>query len=471
MLAVAFAASAACGRSTPPTPSPGTDTPESIRGTERLGWDQLAGDAVELAGFRYAIYVDGSRSEIADVSCGATAGATGFPCHGRLPAMSPGAHTLELAAFVVDDGVRESPRSVPLRVVVTAVTTAQNPGASEDPSASRRKPQDIDPQNTDPVAFAFRRTIPGTIRTSDGVRLRIEVLAENLESPADLAFAADGLLFIAERDGRVRVFRDGQLQRAPALIPEHGAFDDGAALLGLAVDPQFERTRFVYALYAAGADHRAPAFRLARYRETNGGLAERAVVLDNIAPAAARPSGVLRFGPDRKLYAALDDGGDARRGEDLSSFGGKVLRLNQDGSTPADQPGATPIFSHAYPSPRGIGWQPATGLLWIAARERNGSERLRSSGGAAYSLPPGAGVSAVAFYQGDLIPELRSELLMAAREGGDILRLRFDPNEPHRVMATERLLAGIGAVTALAVGPDGAIYFCADGMLIRAATP
>jgi len=113
------AACAACGQSSPPppvvTPPAGTET---ITGTERIGWDQPAPNLAELATFRYAIYVDGTRSELAGVSCATSATASGFPCTALLPAMAAGAHTLELASFVVDGGVLESARSAALRVMV-----------------------------------------------------------------------------------------------------------------------------------------------------------------------------------------------------------------------------------------------------------------------------------------------------------------------------------------------------------------
>src|SRR5712692_7153220 len=70
----------------PPTPTPG----ERVTGSERFGWDQQAIDAVELASFRYAIYVDGTRSELTGASCAPTPTSAGFACAAPLPAMSQG---------------------------------------------------------------------------------------------------------------------------------------------------------------------------------------------------------------------------------------------------------------------------------------------------------------------------------------------------------------------------------------------
>jgi hypothetical protein len=91
--------------------------PESITGVERFGWDQPAADAGELATFRYAFYVDDARSDAADVTCVPGTGAQ-FACTAQLPVMSAGAHTLQVAAFVLDAGqLRESSRSAPVRVI------------------------------------------------------------------------------------------------------------------------------------------------------------------------------------------------------------------------------------------------------------------------------------------------------------------------------------------------------------------
>lgn len=109
---IAFSA-IACGGS----PSAPSET-ETITGGERFGWEQPAADAGELSAFRYALYLDDARSEASGVSCapGQTSGR--FACTSSLPAMSSGAHTLQVAAFVIDAGlVRESGRSASVRVV------------------------------------------------------------------------------------------------------------------------------------------------------------------------------------------------------------------------------------------------------------------------------------------------------------------------------------------------------------------
>src|SRR5438105_69667 len=84
---------AACGgsaRPSPPVVGNPPPAPETINGTERIGWDQPAADAAELATIRYVMYVDGARTELTGVSCGSTAAANGFACTARLPSLTAG---------------------------------------------------------------------------------------------------------------------------------------------------------------------------------------------------------------------------------------------------------------------------------------------------------------------------------------------------------------------------------------------
>jgi hypothetical protein len=392
----------------PPVVTP-TPTTETVTGSERIGWDQPAADASELAAIGYVVYVDGARTALSGVACAGAPGGAGFPCTARLPSLTAGAHTLELASFVTDGSVLESARSASLRVTMAALT--QGPPAGD---ATR------------------------TVLRDAGAH-RTEIVADGLASPTDIAFAPDGRLFVAERAGRIRVIRSpsasakqGSLIAEPAIALGE-TLGAGVQLLSIAVDPQFERTRHVFAIYAAPSRSGDSMFTLARFREVAGTLGDRAVLLDSVTATAPSASAALRFGPDGKLYAAFDDGGDARRRGDAGSLNGKVLRLNADGTTPGDAGGATPVYAGGYGSPVAIDWDPPTATLWAADRA--------------------AGGSAFVFYRGGLFSAWSGRLLTAAT--------LFDSSSA----------PGVGLV---AVGPDGAIYYgtaTAIGRLTPARAP
>src|SRR5439155_9903716 len=91
-IVVVLALLAGCSKSQQPQQQqPGSG--EQITGNERLGWSQQAADAVELGDFKYAIYVDGARSVLANASCSSTPTSAGFDCTAPLPRMPAGAHT------------------------------------------------------------------------------------------------------------------------------------------------------------------------------------------------------------------------------------------------------------------------------------------------------------------------------------------------------------------------------------------
>jgi glucose/arabinose dehydrogenase len=433
---------AACGSSRPSPPSTGGSggSPVSITGRERIGWDQPAGDADLLGSLRFAIYVDNIRNEMADASCSSALGTSGFPCGGQLPPMTSGAHTLQIAAFSGSgDALVEGDRSSALQVIVSA--TASTATAAQ---------TDFRSGDTDP--------------TRDGVRLRIDRLAEQLDRPADAAFAPDGRLFIAER-GQVRVLSGGVLQDTAALSL---AVDDlSQRLLSIAFDPDFQRTRFVFVLQTIDSPD-GPIVLLARYRELRGALGQRAVIFQSAVEGDGDPSGMLRFGPDGRLYIVIGS----------SEGTGRLFRLNSDGTTPRDQTGTTPAVANGVAIAQGLAWDPRAPLLWIVDNDSTAGHLsgvsmseppVRAIARARTELPSGSG--SVVFYTADTVAEFRNNALIASTNGY-ILRLRFAEDEATRVLDSEKLLENqVGPIRVVVTGADGAIYFCTDtavGRLTRA---
>jgi glucose/arabinose dehydrogenase len=445
----------------PPTPQP-NESPdvERITGNERIGWDQQAGGTAELATFAYALYVDGGRTELTGASCGSEAGPSGFACSARLPPLAFGPHTLAVAAFIVSgDNILESDRSAPLRVDVTgAATTTTTTGAAD-----------------------WQTSVP--VITTDGLQLRLELVASGFEDPVDLTIAANGRIVVAERAGRVRVIDPGGVGRPERLEadlePVTPAAPGRGELLAIALDPRFDRSGLVFAIEASREGRGSATFSLVRFRMAGGRPGERVVLLDGVKAAPVRPAASLRFGPDGRLYAALDDGGEAGPGGDLASFNGKVLRLNPDGSTPADQAAGSPVYASSFESPRGFDWRAVDGSLWIADAAADGTERVtvvvpssrdpvRTIVATRYALPRPTATSSVAFHGGGLIPGFQGDLLIAGDEARHILRLRFEAGGGARIIGSEYLLQDrVGPVRGVAVSPLGEIYFTTRDALGR----
>jgi glucose/arabinose dehydrogenase len=426
-------------KTTPPAPSPGGggNQGDTITGKERIGWDQQASDATELATFQYAIYVDGSRSEIADVACAAGASAGSFACSGKLPTMSSGAHTLELATFITSAGVLESAKSQALRVTVQALTAG-------------------DAGN----AVAWESGPAGV--TTDGVPLAVERLTGGLIDPVDLAVAPDGRVLVAERTGRVHTVGASGATTGEADV-------EGGELVSIALDPTFARTHYVYTLYAAPSRN-GSAFRLARYREIDGALGERAVLMNGIGLATTPPAASLRATPDRRLLVALGSNGPSSP----SSFEGKLLRLEADASTPREQNG-TPVIAGGLDQPISAAWDRARSSAWII--NRGAQAAVLSSVVILPSQPPrpgvsyrltGSGVESVAVHSGGRLRGFENSLFLASTAGQHILRLRLPGDARSRQVTTEPLLQGlVGPIRLVAVAGDGTIYFATPDALGR----
>jgi aldose sugar dehydrogenase len=325
---------------------------------------------------------------------------------------------------------------------------------------------------------------------ADGTRYAVEVVLTNLEVPWSLAFAPDGRLFITERPGRVRIAQNGALLPQPALTVNDIAATGEAGAMGLALHPNFSSNRFVYVAYTGRGAGGGMVNRVVRYREAGNQLGEPMVIIDNIGAANIHDGGRIKFGPDGKLYLTMGDAASPPLSQDLASLNGKILRMNDDGSLPADNPfPASFVYSLGHRNPQGIDWQPGTGELWGTEHGATGNDELnRLLPGRNYGWPvieanrtqagmetpvlfydPSIAPSGLTFYApigvgtGLAIPSFRNNAFFATLAGTHLHRVVFNPGDPRSVSGEERLLQGrFGRIRDVVTGPDGAIYFCTN---------
>jgi glucose/arabinose dehydrogenase len=166
------------------------------------------------------------------------------------------------------------------------------------------------------------------------------LVASGLQSPTAMQFAPDGRLFVCEKDGRLRIVKYGTLLPAPfATIAVDAEAERG--LLGVAVDPNFALTPYVYVYYTVPAAPGVPVHnRVSRFL-AGGDIAAGAeqVILDlDPLTTTLHNGGAIDFGGDGKLYIAVGDNAVGGTAQSLSTRLGKMLRVNPDGSIPADNP-------------------------------------------------------------------------------------------------------------------------------------
>ncbi|MDP2663132.1 MAG: PQQ-dependent sugar dehydrogenase, partial [Dehalococcoidia bacterium] len=241
---------------------------------------------------------------------------------------------------------------VPLVIVVGAscgpaergpepVATSTNTPQATAPAAKTATTVPVAMPTSAPTSTPTRppQTATATALPQQAPVTNVEVLVTRLQTPWAIDFAPDGRIFLTERPGRIRVIKNGQLQTEPWLtlnVAETGE----AGLLGLALDPQFAQNRFIYVAYTYRTGTGGLQNRLVRLREdpTTGQGAVDKVLLDGVAAGANHNGGRVKFGPDGKLYWTMGETFNRPLAQDLASLNGKILRLNPDGTIPADNP-------------------------------------------------------------------------------------------------------------------------------------
>jgi aldose sugar dehydrogenase len=418
-----------------------------VRGTERLGWTQTATNANELSRYGYVAYVDGVRQTLTNATCQPTTDPAQFDCQAPLPSMARGAHRLELAAVILGSNV-ESPRSGPLDLVMIGNSTSAAAGTAASASVS-----------------GISRVEPEATRVAeDGTRFVVQTLSSDLDMTSALAATPDGRIFVAEASGIVRVLQAGALlpEAATRLVNAAKAADVG--LVGMTLHPQFSLNHRVYFAYTVREVDGTFTNRVVRFTEVGESLGHAVVILEDRVAEPPQRTARLRFGPDRKLYVAFAAGQEGSAGREPASYTGKILRLNEDGTTPDDNPGHSPIVSGEHRFSGAFDWDPSSGQLLLSERDWENHDTLRivSPGDRAiYSFDSVVDASAAAFYAGTSIAGFGNDMFIAALDGRHIRRVRFDPAIPARVISTERLLDGeFGRISDIAVAPDGALYFC-----------
>ena len=286
-------------------------------------------------------------------------------------------------------------------------------------------------------------------------------LATNLDVPWGIAFLPDGSALIAERDsGAVKHMT------APGVVNQVGGVAGVAArgeggLLGLATSGQT-----VFAYITTAQDNR-----VVRMRFHGGALTEQSPIFTGIPAGSIHNGGRIAFGPDGKLYVATGESGNPELAQDRSSLGGKILRINPDGSIPSDNPGpGSPVWSFGHRNIQGLAWDSA-GRLWATEYGANRLDELnliRPGGNYGWPMAEGradtpglidpviqwstdeASPSGLAYFGGSLwVAALRGQRLFQMPVGAD-----GSLSDPAPLFVGQ-----YGRLRTVVAAPDGSLWF------------
>ncbi|MEM1168220.1 MAG: PQQ-dependent sugar dehydrogenase [Cyanobacteria bacterium P01_H01_bin.35] len=340
-------------------------------------------------------------------------------------------------------------------------------------------------------------------------------VVENLEHPWGIDWLPDGAMLITERPGRLRIVRNGILDPTPiAGVPQVFAVSQGG-LLDVSVHPRFAENRWIYLTYSHG-DRSANQTRIARARLENNTLRDLKVIFE----VSQTKTGTQHFGSrlvwlsDGTLVASIGDGGNPpieyngefirQQAQNRNSHLGKVIRLNDDGSIPSNNPFATStdakpaVWSYGHRNIQGITLDPTKNRIWATEHGSRGGDELNLiEVGENYGWPvvthsreysgglispeksrpglidpkvvwtPSIAPSGLAFYNGDRFPQWRGNLFAGGLVSQDVRRIELD--EAGNVIGQHSIPIG-QRVRDVRQGPDGLLYILTDranGQLIR----
>lgn len=329
-----------------------------------------------------------------------------------------------------------------------------------------------------------------TYETADKqVRFRVETFASGLQVPWGFAWLPNGDLLFTERPGRVRIIENGKLRAEPVFTPADVKPAGESGLTDIALHPQFSANKFVYLAYAY-TDGDSKYVKVVRYKFDGKTFVEPKVIIDKI-PAASNHAGTrARFGPDGKLYVSTGDSTDWDLAQAKDSLAGKILRLNDDGTVPPDNPFVgdksyrPEIWTLGHRNPQGLAFQPGSGLLFETEHGPSGFEGKGGGGdevniierGKNYGWPeihhretregmesplleytPACAPASAMFYNGGKFPAFRGNFFFGCLIGTRLIRVVLDGRN---VVKQEDLLSGdFGRIREVSEGPDGYIYF------------
>jgi glucose/arabinose dehydrogenase len=400
--------------------------------------------------------------------------------------------------------------SLPLLVSIALLNCAALPDAQRMTADRTQVPTDAD------------KTI-AVVQVSQE-KIKAVPVIEGLEHPWGMAWLPNGDILITERPGRLRIVRNGildpkEISGVPAVstaIAQQLFASQQGGLLDIALHPRFEENRWVYFTYAHGTQE-ANRTRVARAVFDGEKLRDWQVIFE---VGQAKPGGQhfgsrLTWLPDQTLLVSIGDGGNPpvqlegdfirKQAQNRASHLGKVIRINDDGTVPAnnpfkDDPDAAPeVWSYGHRNIQGMALNPLTQQVWATEHGSKGGDELNViEAGKNYGWPvvsfskeygtsqpvapetsqagvidplkvwtPSIGPSGLEIYDGNLYPNWRGDIFAGALVEKSIRRLRV--NDSNQVVS-EALIPIGQRVRDIRQGPDGYLYVLTDennGQLLR----
>ena len=344
--------------------------------------------------------------------------------------------------------------------------------------------------------FRKKSDFKGVVK-SEQLDFRLELVVDDLGIPWGLTFLPNGDMLITERSGNLHRYRSGEPLHSVSGVPEVVAKGQGG-LLDVEVHPDFAENQWIYLSYSKPVSGKQTTA-VVRARLENDRLTDQKEILEAKPYLGTRHHYGSRLEFDTSGYLFISVGDRGKRNDNpqsLSNHCGKIHRVHDDGTIPADNPFVdTPdavqsIYSYGHRNPQGVTLHPETGQIWEHEHgPRGGDEVNLIRKGRNYGWPvisyginyngtkftdltekegmeqpelywvPSIGACGLTFVTGDRYPAWKGDLLAGSLSFQYIARLKI---ENGKIVGEEKLLPKIGRLRDIKMGNDGYIYFTAE---------
>ncbi|SER03114.1 dehydrogenase, PQQ-dependent, s-GDH family [Pedobacter rhizosphaerae] len=314
--------------------------------------------------------------------------------------------------------------------------------------------------------------------------LKTRVVATGLNLPWELVYGPDNHIWFTEKAGKISRLNPTTGQVTPVITIADVRSNGEGGLLGMALHPDFSTNPYVYVVYGYGSTYRS---KVVRYTYNSGTLSSPQILLDQI-PGASIHNGSRLLISGGKLFITTGDASNTSTPQNTNSIAGKVLRINLDGSIPADNPiPNNPLWTLGHRNAQGLaqvgnkifssehgpdsddeiniiekgrnyGWPTVRGFC-----NESAEQSFCSANNVAQPLinwTPTIAPSGLTYYNSDYLPQFKNSLLLAVLKGSKLMQLKLDGDQSKILETTDFYEGTYGRLRAVTTSPEGKVYFC-----------